>query len=44
MDLKERALASPAHFSVTMPDTAENAAVLGQAAQELADIWLGETD
>ncbi|CAB1097786.1 unnamed protein product [Ectocarpus sp. CCAP 1310/34] len=44
MDLKERSLASPVHFSVTMPDTAENAAVLGNAAQEIAAIWLGFLD
>lgn len=41
-DLKERALASPVHVSLTMPDTEENAAVLGEAAGDLVDRWLGE--
>ena len=41
LDLKERALASPVHVSVTMPDTAENAALLAKAAEDLAARWLG---
>ncbi|CAN0112169.1 unnamed protein product [Pylaiella littoralis] len=44
MDLKARALDSPMHFSVTMPDTAENAAVLGKAAEDLTSAWLGFLD
>lgn len=42
MDLKERTLASPVHVSITMPDTAENASVLGKAAEDLVARWLGE--
>lgn len=42
MDLKERTLASPVHVSVTLPETEENAAVLGKAASDLVELWLGE--
>lgn len=44
LDLKERALASPVHVSLSMPDTAENAAVLEKAAGDLVDRWLGFLD